>query len=162
MEYVVVTPAKDEEAFIVHILDSMVNQSILPRKWIIVDDGSVDRTREIAEEYAQRHSWIKVVSSRKWERREEGAPIIRAFYVGYELVRNEPWGFIVKLDADLTLPHDYFKSIVDEFKKDKRVGLCGGYCVVNSKGKKIRDHHASYHMLGGYRGISRGIGLGRP
>jgi poly-beta-1,6-N-acetyl-D-glucosamine synthase len=155
MKYVVITPAKDEEMVIPHILDSMVTQSVLPLKWVIVDDGSVDKTREIAERYAQQHPWIKVVSSRKRERREEGAPIIRAFYVGYELIKYEPWEFIVKLDADLTLPHDYFKSVIDEFKNDGRVGLCGGYCVVYSKGKKTREHHASYHIRGPLKSVRR-------
>jgi len=61
MKYVLITPAKNEEAFVRKTLDSVVRQTVLPERWVIVDDGSIDRTAEIVESYAMRHPWIELV-----------------------------------------------------------------------------------------------------
>ena len=61
MKYVLITPARNEEAFITKTLDSMVTQTVLPERWVIVDDGSTDHTAEIVEEYAKRYPWIELV-----------------------------------------------------------------------------------------------------
>ena len=61
MRYVLITPAKNEEAFIRKTLDSVVGQTVLPERWVIVDDGSTDRTARIVESYAKRHPWIELV-----------------------------------------------------------------------------------------------------
>ena len=61
MTYVLITPAHNEAAFIEKTLDSVIAQTRLPERWIIVDDGSMDHTAEIVEEYAKRYPWIELV-----------------------------------------------------------------------------------------------------
>src|SRR6266480_5303813 len=61
MKYVLITPAHNEEAFIEKTLASMVAQTVPPERWVIVDDGSMDHTAEIVEEYAKRYAWIELV-----------------------------------------------------------------------------------------------------
>ena len=69
MDYVIITPAKNEEKYIRYTLDSVVNQTLKPVEWIIVNDGSTDRTAEIVEEYVKKHVWIKLITIRKNEKR---------------------------------------------------------------------------------------------
>ena len=49
--YVLITPARNEEAFIEKTIESMIHQTVAPLKWVIVDDGSTDRTPEIVSRY---------------------------------------------------------------------------------------------------------------
>lgn len=130
MRYYVITPAKNEEKFITFTLDSMVNQLLKPVKWIIVDDGSTDKTKEIVERYQKDHKWIEIVTiENKGEQKTYGSKVIRAFNAGYKLVKNEPYDFIVKLDADLSFPPNYFSDIAEAFEKNPRLGICGGFIV---------------------------------
>ena len=61
MKYVLITPAHNEERFIAKTLDSMIAQTLLPERWIIVDDGSTDRTAEIVGNYVRRYPWIELI-----------------------------------------------------------------------------------------------------
>ena len=45
-KYVVITPVRDEENYIRFTIQSMINQTLRPQEWIIVDDGSTDKTRQ--------------------------------------------------------------------------------------------------------------------
>ena len=134
MDYVIITPAKNEEKYIRYTLDSVVNQTLKPVEWIIVNDGSTDRTAEIVEEYVKKHVWIKLITIRKNEKRAPGSKVVRAFYSGYTKIKKD-YDVISKLDADLTLPINYFRKVIDSFQDEKKVGLCGGYCKINKKGK---------------------------
>lgn len=128
MNYYVITPAKNEEKYITFILESMVNQELKPLKWIIVDDGSSDRTNEIISSYQKNNDWIEVIKSNDLvQLKLYGSKVIRAFNKGYNLVKDKDFDFIVKLDADLTLPPNYFKEISNEFSKNSKLGICGGY-----------------------------------
>ncbi|MCB0395335.1 MAG: glycosyltransferase family 2 protein, partial [Flavobacteriales bacterium] len=130
MKYYIITPAKNEEQYIRLTLESMVKQTVKPEKWIIVNDGSTDRTLEIAEEYAAKHPWIQIISlDNKGEQRSYGSKVIRAFNAGYRLITDNDYGFIVKLDADLSFPETYFQQIGEAFDADPKLGLCGGYVL---------------------------------
>jgi len=155
MKYIIITPAKNEQDYIEETLKSVVKQTILPKKWVIVDDGSEDKTKEIANRFALKHPWIQVISSGVQNKRDQGTPIIHAFYAGYELVKETEWDFIVKLDADLTLPKDYFESIIENFNADPKIGLCGGYCSEFVNGQKKKIYHAPYHIRGAFKSIRR-------
>ncbi len=134
MNYYVITPAKNEEKYIASTLDAMIHQTLKPLKWIIVDDGSTDRTIEIIEAYRKEHPWIEVVSmDTKQEKKLYGSKVIRAFNRGYQLIADTAYGFIVKLDADLSFPPNYFEAISTAFEKDKQLGICSGYVVYTEK-----------------------------
>lgn len=131
MKYVIISPVKNEEKFIKFTLNSIVSQTILPLKWIIVDDGSSDDTAKIVEEYSNKYPWIELLKlNTHKEERMGGSKVVRAFNAGFELVMNKEWEFLVKLDGDLTLPQDYFEDIINEFKTEVRLGICGG-CIIN-------------------------------
>ena len=129
MKYVVITPVKNERDFIRFTLDSVISQSLQPEEWIIVDDGSTDNTVEIIRSYQQQIPWIKLVQlNTHAEKKLYGSKVIHAFNEGLKNVQKK-YDFIVKLDADLTLPSNYFEEVARCFSEYPKVGICGGYTV---------------------------------
>jgi glycosyltransferase involved in cell wall biosynthesis len=106
-----------------------VAQTVRPDQWIIVDDGSTDDTAEIAQEYIERHAWIKRVTLPVQGSRERGARVVRVFYEGYRHV-DAQHDFIVKLDSDLSFAPDYFERLLGKFAEDSRLGIAGGGFVI--------------------------------
>ena len=124
--YVVITPARNEAAHIGDTIASMVSQTLPPRRWIIVDDGSSDQTGSIIDAAARQHAWILSIHRKDRGFRHQGGGVVEAFYEGYQLVLTEPWEFLVKLDADLSFGPGYFKDCLDQFARDDKLGIGGG------------------------------------
>jgi poly-beta-1,6-N-acetyl-D-glucosamine synthase len=124
MKYVLITPARNEEAFIIKTLDAVTSQSQLPERWVIVDDGSTDRTAEIVSGYAEKFPWIILVQRPKREGRNFAA---KADAVNSALAQMKDIEFDVlgNLDADTSFPPDYMKFLMDKFAGDPRLGLAG-------------------------------------
>jgi glycosyltransferase involved in cell wall biosynthesis len=117
---------------------SVMGQTILPTRWIIVDDGSTDGTSEIADTYASRASWISVVHKPDRGYRVAGGGVVEAFYAGYALLRDEQWDFLVKLDGDVSFASDYFQRCFEIFAANARLGIGGGtVCRLDRGGLKI-------------------------
>lgn len=124
MRYALVTPARNEERFIRATLDAVCCQTILPIAWVIVDDGSLDRTADIAEEYAKRASWIEVVKRpQRIERSFAGKA--EAFNAGFERLRDKQFDVIGSLDADVTFEPDYFEYLLKQLRSSCRLGVVG-------------------------------------
>ena len=124
MKYVLITPAHNEGAFIEKTLSSMVAQTALPERWVVVDDGSTDQTAEIVESYAKRYSWVELVRRpRRLDRSFAGK--VHAFNAGLERVRSVPFDVIGNLDADLSFDPDYLEFLVGKFSDDPRLGVTG-------------------------------------
>lgn len=151
MNYIIITPAYNEEKFIRKTIDSIVSQNLKPKIWVIVDDGSEDRTAEIIQSYAQQYPWIKLVQNLKKEERASGSKVVRAFYLGYETIKQEEYDFLVKLDADLELPNNYFAEIANHFKINPDTGICGGHCLIEENNEWIRERVAEYHVRGAFK-----------
>jgi glycosyltransferase involved in cell wall biosynthesis len=147
-KYIVITPAYNEEQYIRKTLESMVRQQLLPAQWVVVDDNSSDATAAIVEEYQRKYSWITLVRKQTKESREVGAKVVRTFYYGLEKINERDYDFLVKLDADIELPPDYFNQIAQEFKKDKTLGICSGYCTVLKNDQWVEEKIAYYHTRG--------------
>ena len=124
--YVIITPVRDEEEHLACTIDSVLSQTIRPSRWVIVDDGSVDRTGEIAAAAAKSYQWITAVNRCDRGFRQAGGGVIRAFYAGYRLVELEPWDFLVKMDGDLSFAPDYFARCIEAMAQDPTLGITGG------------------------------------
>ena len=124
--YLVISPAKDEAERIEKTIQAMIRQTILPGRWVIVDDGSQDRTSEIVRNYAGKHSWIQLHRIERDAKRKLGSAEIQAFAIGFELVKNVDFDFVVKLDCDLDLPANYFEYLLEKFHADDRLGIASG------------------------------------
>jgi len=122
--YIVVTPARNEADFIELTMKSMVAQTALPMKWIIVSDGSTDGTDTIVERYASAHPWIELV--RMPERLERNfAGKVHAFNAGYKRAQELDYSVLVSLDADISFDTDYFAFLLDQLSIDPKLGLVG-------------------------------------
>jgi biofilm PGA synthesis N-glycosyltransferase PgaC len=132
LSYVVVTPARNEIQFLELTLKSMVSQTALPLRWVIVSDGSTDGTDELVEKYAAEHPWIELV--RTPERKERHfAGKVRAFNVGWERVQGLPYEIIANLDADISFDNDYFAFLLGKFAENPLLGV-GGTPFTEGKG----------------------------
>src|SRR5437016_13266050 len=106
LPYVVITPARNEVQFIELTLKSLIVQTLLPLKWVIVSDGSTDGTDDLVLRFAAEHSWIELV--RMPERKERHfAGKVLAFNAGYESVKNLPFKAICAMDADISFDPEY-------------------------------------------------------
>ena len=132
-KYIVISPVRDEEAYIEKTIQSMVSQTLRPIQWIIVNDGSTDKTGDIAERYSQEYSWVNVIHRKNRGYRKAGEGVIEAFYDGIIAITDQDWCFIVKLDGDLSFEPDYFQRSLDYFDIDTWLGIAGGTVCVLEK-----------------------------
>lgn len=147
-KYVIVSPVRDEEQYIERTIDSVLRQTIRPTEWIIVDDGSRDKTGKIIDDYAGKYSWIKAVHRTDRGNRVPGTGVMEAFYDGYHLLGSADWDFIVKLDGDVGLESDYFQRCFERFKQDPKLGLCGGVMYCPHKGELKLESNPVFHVRG--------------
>ena len=148
MKYVLITPAHNEEKFITKTLDSMVVQTLLPERWVIVDDGSTDRTAKIAENYAARFPWIELV--RRPQRLDRSfAGKVHAFNAGLERVRSVPFDVVGNLDADLWFDPDYLEFLMEKFSEDPKLGVAGTPFLENGYDSARDSFEGENHVAGG-------------
>lgn len=130
LKYVLVTPARNEGALIELTIRSVIAQTVLPRKWIIVSDGSTDNTDEIVRRYTRDYDWIELVRLPQRPERDFAGKAA-AFNVGYSrlvALSSQPstsWDFVANLDADITFGPDYFEFLLQKFSADPRLGVAG-------------------------------------
>jgi len=124
--YLLISPARDESAYLRRTLDSVIAQTAQPTKWIIVDDGSTDATPDILREYAAQYDFIKIIHKSNRGHRQVGPGVIEAFYAGYNTIEPKDFDYICKLDVDLDLPPRYFETLIDRMEADPRIGTASG------------------------------------
>jgi biofilm PGA synthesis N-glycosyltransferase PgaC len=122
--YVLITPARNEAAFIEQTIQSVISQTVLPRKWVIVSDGSTDGTDDIVKTYLGRNPWMELVRMPEHRDRHFAAKV-SCFNAGYKRVRSEDFDVVGNLDADITFGSDYFESLLARFAADSTLGVAG-------------------------------------
>ncbi len=122
--YVLITPARNEEAYIEKTIQSVISQTILPKKWVIVSDGSTDRTDEIVKQYLEKNPWIKLLQIPEHRDRQFAAKA-HCFNAGYECAKEVQYDIIGNLDADISFDKDYFKFLLSKFAENSDLGVAG-------------------------------------
>jgi biofilm PGA synthesis N-glycosyltransferase PgaC len=154
MKYVLITPARNEAAFIAKTLDSMVGQTVLPERWVIVDDGSTDETGEIVQRYARRYPWIELV--RLPEHRDRSfAGKVHAFNAGLERVQSLQPDVIGNLDADLSFEPDYLEFLMRKFSDDPKLGVAGTPFIEDGYDSTRDSFEGENHVAGGCQLFTR-------
>ena len=154
--YVVISPVRDEEAYIRFTVDCMARQTIVPKEWVLINDGSSDKTGEILDEYAQRYPWIRVVHRANRGFRKAGGGVVEAFNAGYNALEFRDWDFLVKLDGDLSFEPDYFEKCFQNFEKEPRLGVGGGVICYVTNGVKEFEPSPVFHVRGATKIYKRG------
>lgn len=124
--YLLVTPCRNEAEYIRTTLETTCSQSIPPKLWIIVDDGSSDETPEILSEYAARFSFIRIINRVDRGNRAVGPGVIEAFYDGLSAADLGEFDYLAKFDADLELPPTYFERAMERMESDPVLGNISG------------------------------------
>jgi poly-beta-1,6-N-acetyl-D-glucosamine synthase len=122
--YVLITPARNEETFIEKTIQSLINQTHLPLKWVIVNDGSTDSTASIISRYLPKYEWIEMIElPMRLDRSFVGK--VNGFNAGYERVEHLNYEVIGNLDADLSFEKDYLEFLMGKFAEDLSLGVAG-------------------------------------
>lgn len=124
MRYVLISPSRNEAHLIEKTLESVVHQTVLPLKWVIVNDGSTDATAEIVAKYTARYPWIELVN-RPTRKERHFAGKVHAFNAGLDRVKQIPYDIVGNLDADVSLDPDHFEFLLSKFSEDSRLGVAG-------------------------------------
>lgn len=137
--YYIIIPAYNEEKFIAQTLQSLVEQTVLPKKIVIVNDNSTDKTEEIILAFAKKYPFIHLVNKKSNAVHLPGSKVINAFNEGLKHI-DENYDFIAKLDADLIFPKNYFEKIISHFQTDKKIGMAGGFCYIEKNNEWILEN----------------------
>ncbi len=135
-KYIIITPAKNEEKYIELTIQSVIKQTVLPMKWIIVDDGSTDNTASIVRNYSEKYSFIRLVQL-PFRKERHFAGKVYAIQEGFKHVEDVDYKFYCNLDGDVSFDPNYFEYLLNEFAKNPKLGICGGKVYDKIKDKFI-------------------------
>jgi glycosyltransferase involved in cell wall biosynthesis len=149
LRYILISPARNEEAFIEKTIQSVVSQTARPVRWVIVNDGSTDGTGRIIGRYAALHEWIEVVNMP--ERRDRSfAAKVHSFKAGYEKVKTLDHHIVGNLDADVSFDSDFLEFLLARFNEDPRLGVAGTIFRENGGYSSATDSfEGQNHVSGG-------------
>ena len=153
-KYILITPAKNEASHIKATIESVTSQTILPQKWVIVDDGSTDNTSQIVEQYLPQFDFIELIHLQSSDR--DFSSKVKAFNRGYEAIKHSEFDFIGNLDADITFSSRFYEQLISEFLKNPKLGIAGGFIMEEYNGKlKNRPGNSIDSVAGGVQMFRR-------
>lgn len=138
MNFYIVIPAHNEADSIELTLNSLVSQTLLPKKVVVVNDHSTDATQRIVESFAKKHGFIQLVNATSSNEHLPGAKIINAFYKGFDTL-DDHFDVICKYDADLIFPENYLESLAKHFKESPKLGMVSGVCYIEKQGEWVLE-----------------------
>ena len=148
MKYVLITPAHNEATFIERTLESVIVQTRLPERWVIVDDGSTDPTPEVVRAYVKHYRWIELaIRPRRLDRNFAGK--VHAFNAGLERVRSLDFEVIGNLDADLSFDAQYLEFLMGKFSEDPKLGVAGTPFTEDGYDSAKDSFEGENHVAGG-------------
>lgn len=148
---VIIAPVRDEADLIRLTLDSMVAQTVKPVEWIIVDDGSQDGTADIVREYAEKHSFIRLVQRPDRGFRKVGGGVVAAFKFGITQIQHQEYEYIAKLDGDMSFGPRYLELMFQQFAQDPKLAAVSGKVFREEDGQKIEEHIIDEHVAGQFK-----------
>ena len=148
MRYVLITPARNEEAYIEKTLRSVVSQIAIPEQWVIVDDASTDSTAQLVENYVRDYPWIEL--GRRTQRAERSfSRKVDAFNAGLQRLGSCEFDVIGNLDADLSFDPEYLEFLMNKFAEDPKLGVAGTPFVENGYDSARDSFEGENHVAGG-------------
>ncbi|MFI0428395.1 glycosyltransferase family 2 protein [Mariniflexile sp. HMF6888] len=139
MNFYIIIPAHNEESSIGLTLDSLVKQTLKPKRIVVVNDNSTDNTQNIVNTYRTKYSWIELINSKSSNEHLPGSKIINAFYKGFETV-DANYDVICKFDADLIFPNNYLEQLSFHFKNNEKLGMASGFCYIKKNNDWVLEN----------------------
>ncbi len=156
MNFYIIIPAHNEEQFISLTLDSLLNQTVLPNKIVVVNDNSSDTTAEIVLAFAEKNTFISLIEKKSDAIHLPGSKVIQAFHEGEKHI-DDNYDFIVKADADLIFPNNYFETIIQHFQSDATIGMVGGFAYIEKNGEWFLENLTDKdHIRGAFKAYRKG------
>lgn len=154
--YIMATPCKNEENSLQRFAESIINQTVTPGLWVIVDDGSTDKSPEILSDLETKYSWIRIITN-KGTKRDLGFHYARVVSKGLSSaleissVEKIPFEYIGLIDADMILENNFFEKIIDRFEKEPHLGIASGTAAYYDKEKLVTETGRENLPIGGLR-----------
>ena len=148
--YVCLTPARDEAANLPRLAASLAAQTVRPRRWTVIDNGSRDGTAAVVRGLARRHPWIALLEVEGDPSPVRGAPIVRALHAGIAAIEDPP-DVVVNLDADISFDPDYFARLLARFVDEPALGITSGTCYERENGEWRQRHVTGTTVWGASR-----------
>lgn len=139
MKFYIIIPAYNEEAYLAKTLQSLVEQTILPNKIVVVNDSSTDKTQQIIDSFSEKYSFIASVENNSEAIHTPGSKVINAFNKGFNSL-DEEYDIICKFDADLIFPSNYLEQIKSVFEKNSECGMSGGFCYIEKNNDWVLEN----------------------
>jgi glycosyltransferase involved in cell wall biosynthesis len=146
--YVLITPARNEEKHIEQLIQSMIAQTALPTRWVIVNDGSTDATASLVGPYLEKHPWIELVNLPAHRDRTFAAKVY-AFNAGLEKVKSLEYEVIGNLDSDVSFDADYCEFLLNKFEEDPHLGVAGTIFREDGYSSATDSFEGQNHVAGG-------------
>jgi len=146
--YVLITPARNEEKFIETLIRSVTIQTVLPARWVIVNDGSTDATVNIVSSYLAKYEWIELLNLPSHQDRSFAAKVF-AVNAGLESVRNLDYEIIGNLDSDVSFDPDHFEFLMKKFQEDPNLGVAGTIFQEEGYSSGEDSFEGQNHVAGG-------------
>lgn len=148
--YVLITAAKNEQAYISSTISAVLRQTIQPVRWIIVSDGSTDGTDEIVRRYAAENPFIQFLRRESSADKANFASKVYALRIGYEKLTGLDYDFLGHLDADISFGEGYYENVMDRFARNPRLGIAGGFVYEAQRGRFVnRKSNSNRSVAGG-------------
>jgi biofilm PGA synthesis N-glycosyltransferase PgaC len=154
LSYAIITPARNEAENLPRLAGCLREQTLPPAEWVIVDNGSTDDTKAVAERIAAEAPSVRVVDSPGEASPTRGGPVARAFSAGIGRV-SACIDVVIKVDADITVEPDYFEQLVREFEDDPSLGIASGICLELVDGSWMARHVTGDRVRGASRAYRR-------
>ena len=139
MNFYIIIPAHNEEDSIALTLESLVNQTLSPKRIVVVNDNSSDNTERIVQKFLETHQFISLVNNTSSNEHLPGAKIVNAFYKGYETL-DDNYDVICKYDADLIFPKNYLEQLAFHFNQNEKLGMVAGFCYIKKHNEWILEN----------------------
>ena len=136
--YVLITAAHNEEKFIEYPLKSVVSQTIHPKEWIIVSDGSTDGTDEIVSHYSSQNEFIKLIRREGKNKGLDFSSKVLSINEAYRQIDKLEYDFLGILDGDVSFSSNYYEEVIERFIQNPRLGIAGGVIYDSHNGHCIR------------------------
>jgi cellulose synthase/poly-beta-1,6-N-acetylglucosamine synthase-like glycosyltransferase len=139
VNFYIIIPAHNESTTVGLTLSSLVQQTLQPKRIIVVNDNSIDKTKSVVDGFVQKHNFISLVNARSSDKHLPGSKIINAFYKGVETL-DDDYDVICKFDADLIFPENYLETLAEQFNNNPKLGMAAGFCYIEKGGEWVLEN----------------------